>query len=118
MLDDDEIAVYDDFVGTVERVEAAKANVAAVRDHKVVLLRHHGVLVLADDVRQAYFRCTALEWRSKLAWKVEAVGKTDPMSEPNRQNLAKLTGALGGYLPNIWEAAVRREVRLDSSFLL
>lgn len=118
MLDDDEIVIYDDFAGTVEKVEAAQANVRGVGEYPIALLRHHGVLVLADDIRQAYFRCSALEWRSRLAWRVEAVGPAAAMSEPNRQSMAKLTHVIGGFLPNIWEAAARREIRLDPSVLL
>jgi ribulose-5-phosphate 4-epimerase/fuculose-1-phosphate aldolase len=117
MLDDDDIVVFDEYVGTVESVSAARANVYGVGAHDVALLRHHGALVTAPDVRRAYFLCTALEWRSRLAWEVEAVaGRGCELPEEGRRSLAQLGHDIGGYLPNIWEAAVRREIRRDASF--
>ena len=41
---------------------------------EIALLGNHGVLVLASTISLAYLRATVIEYRSRLAWRVEALG--------------------------------------------
>jgi len=68
MAASDDIVLFNDYVGNVSAVDAARANVAAVGDKNLALLANHGVLVLGSSIASAYFRCSTLEWRCRLAW--------------------------------------------------
>jgi L-fuculose-phosphate aldolase len=74
-----EVAICSDYSGPVNRPENARVVVAAMGDANVALLAHHGVLIVADDVEQAYLRCMSFEWRCRQAWRVAAAGGATPM---------------------------------------
>jgi L-fuculose-phosphate aldolase len=110
-----ELAVYDEYDGPVnDRANAAKA-VAALGDTRMALLANHGVLVVGGDIAKAHHRCVTLEWRCRQAWHLEAIGGGSPM----RPDVAESFGSLFDNLafPGLWEAMVRRELRLDPSIL-
>ncbi|WP_067902681.1 class II aldolase/adducin family protein [Actinomadura chibensis] len=44
----------------------AEEAVAAVGDAQLALLANHGVLVLADNIRQAHLRAVTLEWEAMV----------------------------------------------------
>jgi ribulose-5-phosphate 4-epimerase/fuculose-1-phosphate aldolase len=108
---DGEIAVFDEYGGTVEDAAESKAAVAALGAHKWALLANHGVFVVARDLRQAHLRCLTLEWRCRQAWHMEALGGGQPMP----QDVADRTGAMidGNGFPFLFEAMARREIRRD-----
>ena len=58
-------ALYDDFGGSVDAVENARACVEALGDARMALLANHGVLVVGADIAQAHHRCVVLEWRCR-----------------------------------------------------
>lgn len=111
LVDDSDVAVYDDFVGPVTLIEAAQANVRAMKDCDYALLANHGVVVIGEDVNEAYFRSVILEARCRLAWRVEAIGGGRPMPEAGRAALFESVRKAGGRPPSLWGWAVRREVR-------
>ena len=76
---------------------------------------HHGVLVVADDVGQAYARCMSLEWRCRMAWHVEALGGRAAMPAEASQRLARGIDRRG--YPGLWEAMARQEIQLDPRVL-
>jgi ribulose-5-phosphate 4-epimerase/fuculose-1-phosphate aldolase len=114
-LIDQDIAVYDEWGGLVGEWEAAEKVAAAMGDAPAALLAHHGVFVAGRTIREAYIRCMALEWRCRNAWMVEAIDHPEPMPPANREALAGRINAIG--YRSLWEAMVRREVRLDPSVL-
>jgi L-fuculose-phosphate aldolase len=109
------VAVYDDYQGGVDQRENAEAAVKALGDADVALLANHGVLVVGRDVRQAHLRAMSFEWRCRQAWHVAAAGGGRPM----RADVAERFGAVFQRhpFPGLFEAAARREIRLDSSVL-
>jgi ribulose-5-phosphate 4-epimerase/fuculose-1-phosphate aldolase len=109
----DEIVLYDDYVGQVSALDAARANVAAVGDKNYALLANHGVFVLGRSIANAYFRCSAFEWRCRLAWRVESMGGGVPMPEVQQRVFVDFLNDIGEVPPNVWEAEVRRELRND-----
>jgi ribulose-5-phosphate 4-epimerase/fuculose-1-phosphate aldolase len=80
-------------------------------DGQAALLAHHGVFVAARSINEAYIRCMVLEWRSRQAWMVEALGKADPMPRESADIMAQRIDRVGYRA--LWEAMVRREIRLD-----
>lgn len=110
-----EIALLDEYAGSVDQVENALAAVAAFATADVGLLANHGVLVLAPDIAMAYMRASCLEWRCRQAWHVEAAGGGRPLRDD-------VVATFGGYFtdhafPGLFEAMARRELRTDPSVL-
>lgn len=112
----DRMRLFDAYVGDVTQRPAARANVEAIEDADIALLAHHGVLVLGRSPRDVYFRCTSLERRARMAWHVEALGGSTPIPAGAERSLIDLVNGLGG-MPHVWEAAIRREVKLDPEVL-
>lgn len=116
-IPDEDIAVVDDYVGTVAGEDAARVNVDAMGNAKCAFLANHGVAVVGDTIRQAHFRALSLEWRCRQAWFVEALEGGHAMSTAGRQSLVDMARAHDFAFKNFWEYAVRRELRLDREVL-
>lgn len=110
-----EVALFDDYEGSVDQVDNARAAVESLGGADVALLANHGVLVLAPDVAMAYLRASSLEWRCRQAWHLEAVGGGQPM----RPDVVRSFGAYftDTAFPGLFEAMARRELRADPSVL-
>ena len=105
------IVLVDEYGGTVTEVASAEAAIAAMGDAEIALLASHGVLVLGEDVGTAFRRARSLEYRSRMAWQVEAGGGGATLDESVG---AQILGAIGrATRPITWDAAVRRELRED-----
>ena len=106
-----DIAIYDEWGGLVGEWDAAEKVAAAVGDGQAALLAHHGVFVAARTINEAYIRCMVLEWRCKQAWMTEALGPCEPMPRENSDVMSDRINRVGYRA--LWEAMVRREIRLD-----
>jgi ribulose-5-phosphate 4-epimerase/fuculose-1-phosphate aldolase len=73
------VAVCHEYGGPVNYPENARQVVAAMGDANVSLLAHHGVLIAAGDVEQAYLRAMSFEWRCRQAYRVGCAGGATPM---------------------------------------
>lgn len=114
-LVDTDPVLYDEYRGTVEDLDLGRACVHALGARKWAMLANHGVLVVANGVRQAHLRAITLEWRSRLAWRVESLGGGSPLPA----NVARATGErtdANGF-PFLWEAMAREEIRRDPRVL-
>lgn len=107
--------LYDEYQGTVEDSERGRAVVDALGTRKWAMLANHGVLVVANGIRQAHLRAITLEWRSRLAWHVEALGGGSPLSASVVLATGERTDANG--FPFLWEAMAREEIRQDPAVL-
>jgi ribulose-5-phosphate 4-epimerase/fuculose-1-phosphate aldolase len=109
------VALYDDYQGAVNDRENAAAAVKALGDADVALLANHGVLVVGRDIRQAHLRAVSFEWRCRKAWQVAAAGGGRPM----RPDVVQRFGGVFDRFPfpGMFEAAARRQLRLDPSVL-
>jgi ribulose-5-phosphate 4-epimerase/fuculose-1-phosphate aldolase len=110
-----EVALFDDYQGSVDQVDNARTAVAAVGSADVALLANHGVLVLGQTPAMAFLRASSFEWRCRQAWHVEAVGGGKPMRP-------EVVTEFGSYFtanpfPGLFEAMARRELRADPSVL-
>jgi ribulose-5-phosphate 4-epimerase/fuculose-1-phosphate aldolase len=110
-----DIAIYDEWGGLVGEWDAAEKVAAALGDGQAALLAHHGVFVAGRSINEAYIRCMVLEWRCKQAWMVEALGPTPPMPRQQSDLMADRINRVGYRA--LWEAMVRREIRLDPDVL-
>lgn len=110
-----DLALYEEWGGLVGEWESAEKVARALGDKPAALLAHHGVFVAAHSIKEAYIRCMALEWRSRNAYMVETLGKTDPMPREQADVLAQRIDTVGYYA--LWEGMVRREVRHDPAVL-
>ena len=110
-----EVALFDDYSGSVDQVENARAAVEAIGSADVALLANHGILVLAQNPAMAFLRASSFEWRCRQAWHVEAVGKGVPL----RPEVQESFGAyfIENPFPGLFEAMARRELRVDASVL-
>jgi ribulose-5-phosphate 4-epimerase/fuculose-1-phosphate aldolase len=109
------VALSDDYSGSVDQVENARAAVDAIGDADVALLANHGILVLAPSPAIAFLWASSYEWRCRQAWHVEAIGKGVPL-RPEVQE------SFGSYFtdnpfPGLFEAMARREIRVDPTVL-
>jgi ribulose-5-phosphate 4-epimerase/fuculose-1-phosphate aldolase len=115
----EEIAVYDEYRGGVNEIESAHAAARAIGRAGCAFLVNHGVLVVADTIRQAYLRAMALEKRCKLAWHVEALGghgvRIDPDVAVRVHDIVDRPDI--SAIPHLWTTAVRRELRADPAVL-
>lgn len=114
-LVDTDPVVYDEYRGTVEQRELGNAVASALGQSKWALLANHGALVVGESIRQAHLRAITLEWRCRLAWRVQAFGGGTPLSDA----VIQATGArtdLNGF-PFLWEAMCREEIRRDPGVL-
>jgi ribulose-5-phosphate 4-epimerase/fuculose-1-phosphate aldolase len=81
------------------------------------LLAHHGVFILGDTIGRAFFRSVCIEVRARYAWKMLPFRGAPPMPADGQKYLANaIWDGLGGQ-PAFWQAAARREIRLDPSVL-
>jgi len=110
-----EIALYDDFGGSVDAVENARACVDALGDARVALLANHGVFVVGSDIAQAHHRAVVLEWRCRQAWHVEALGNGVPVRP---EVFARFSAPFDVVsFPGLFDAMARRELRADPSII-
>lgn len=110
-----EVALYDEYWGSVDDPANARAAVMAMGDANVCLLANHGVLVIGDDVEQAYLRAMSFEWRCRQAWHVAAAGGGRSMDPAAARNYGDFFNRhpFSGLFP----AMVRRQLRRDPSVL-
>jgi ribulose-5-phosphate 4-epimerase/fuculose-1-phosphate aldolase len=110
-----EVAIHRDYLGTVDDADNARAVVEAMGDADVCLLANHGVLVLADGVRQAFLRAMSFEWRCREAWHVEALGGGVPMDPGVARRYGEIFNRYD--FTGLFEAMARRELRRDPTVL-
>ena len=109
-----EIVVVDEYDGPVnDRGSAARA-IAAMGTADMALLANHGVIVTAGSIRAAHQRAVALEYRSRRAWHVDAVGSGRELPEPARGFFRNSDGE--GFI-GYFEAMARQELRREPSLL-
>lgn len=99
------------YEGAVNETEAAEIVASLLGDSNCALLSNHGVLVTASNIRQAHLRAITLEWRSRLAWYVEALGGGIPIPATSAKKMGSIVDKYGS--PFLFEAMVRREIRFD-----
>jgi len=110
-----EVALFDDYSGSVDQEENAAAAIEAIGSADIALLANHGVLVLGQTPAMAFLRASSFEWRCRQAWHVEAIGGGVAM----RPEVLKSFGAyfVDHPFPGLFEAMARRELRADPSIL-
>src|SRR5438270_13081648 len=110
-----EVAIFDDYLGSVDHPEVAQAAVKAMGDAGVLLLANHGVFIVGTDIDQAYLRAIAFEWRCRPAWHVAAAGGGKPM----RADAAQAFGEFFNHhsFTGLFESMARRELRADPTIL-
>jgi ribulose-5-phosphate 4-epimerase/fuculose-1-phosphate aldolase len=74
-----QLVVIDEYTGPHSMTTGVQRTAQALGDANFGLLANHGVVVLARDIPEAYYRAMSLEWRSRFAWQVEALGGADPI---------------------------------------
>lgn len=112
----DDIALHNEFDGPVQEVANAEKCVEAMGEKQVALLANHGVFVLADTVAKLYHRASTLEWRCRNAWRTETLGDGVELKPDVARSFGELFDTPIGF-PGLWEAMVRRELRLDPTIL-
>jgi len=110
-----DIAFFDEYEGTVNQSSEAAATADALGDRKWAILANHGVVITADNIRQAYLRAMTLEMRCRLAWHVQTAGKGKPVDPAIVEQTGGMIDASG--FPFLWEAMVRRALRKDPGIL-
>jgi ribulose-5-phosphate 4-epimerase/fuculose-1-phosphate aldolase len=110
------IAMDERYEGPVADTANATEVVRALGDADVALMVNHGVLVIGRDIGQAYTRASALEWRCRNAWHIEALGSGVPM----RGEVVQLVGQMmdaGNAYEMYFAVMARRQIRRDPHVL-
>lgn len=110
-----ELRLMDEYNATVNESSEGARCAELLGDAKWALLANHGVLVVAGSISQAYLRAATLEWRSRTAFEVEALGGGKPLPDAMATSLGDMID--GNGFPFLWEAMARRELRTDSAIL-
>jgi ribulose-5-phosphate 4-epimerase/fuculose-1-phosphate aldolase len=115
----DDIAFFPEYEGDVVDVGRARENVEALGSAAAAFLGNHGVFVIADSIAQAQMRCSAIEHRSRLAWRVRSIdrGGAHPMPAQAAATLAHNIEVKYGRWEHLFEAMARREIRNDPTVL-
>jgi ribulose-5-phosphate 4-epimerase/fuculose-1-phosphate aldolase len=111
----DDLVLYDSYDGNVADKDAARKAAGGLGDARFALLANHGVLVVGKDIQQAHHRAIFLEWRCRMAWRVEQIGGGFPLPDEFVQEFGGIFDHVP--FPHLWEAEVRRELRRDPSVL-
>lgn len=112
---DGELILFDEYNSPVSDSSEGDKCAEALGNGKWALLANHGVLIVANGIRQAHLRALTLEWRCRQAWRVEALGGGRPVAKEVADKMGNMTDTNG--FPFLWEAMVRRELR-DSPDIL
>jgi L-fuculose-phosphate aldolase len=115
-VDDDDVAIFSDYDGTVAAETIAIANAMALGERNLAILANHGVLVVGQTMRLAYQRAALLAWRCRLGWMVEAVGGAHPVPRDVARGLADSSTKQGG-ISHMLEMMIRQELARDPSVL-
>jgi len=86
-------------------------------DANVGLLQNHGVVILADNIHQAYLRAIAFEWRCEQAWRIAAAGGGKPDETRPRRELRRLSSTprtSAACSRPWWRKQLRRTRRLST----
>jgi L-fuculose-phosphate aldolase len=108
--------LLNEYGGSFNDAAVAERIAEEIGDADFVFLGNHGVIVMASDIWQAYWRAYCLEWRCRLAWQIACMGGGTPMNDSAQQKLRDMVRDFNNTM--VWEAAVREELRLDPSVLL
>ena len=111
----EDVAMYNEYEGTVISEETSMKNVEAIGQKNIALLANHGVMILGDSIGEAHFRAMTFEWRCKQAWHVEAIGGGTPVPIKGQDALIMAKASSDKWI--YWDWAVRREIRKDPSIL-
>jgi L-fuculose-phosphate aldolase len=112
-----EIALCNEYDGLVAERSSASTVISALGSAHAALLANHGVMVIADDVPQAFVRSMVLEWRCRQAWHVEALGRGVPMSDDAARTVVTQIDSSPNGLAGVFEAMCRRVIRDDPGVL-
>lgn len=110
-----ELKLVDEYNAAVNDASEGARCAELLGDAKWALLANHGILIVADSIRQAHLRAATLEYRARTAFEVEALGGGKPMVPSVADSLGEMID--GNGFPFLWEAMARRELRLDASVL-
>jgi L-fuculose-phosphate aldolase len=113
----DKIAVANEYDGPVNDRSNARSAISALGSANAALLANHGVMVIAQDIQQAYIRAMVLEWRCRQAWHVEALGGGVAMSAETARNVVVQIDSSPNGFDGVFEAMCRRVIRKDPRVL-
>ncbi|MFW3895175.1 class II aldolase/adducin family protein [Pseudomonas bharatica] len=112
------LELYNEYAADVTFNEIAELNVRAMGDANAAILANHGVFVLADSIARAHQRCVSLEMRSRMAWRVKALGAERGLPMKPKAVDGLMASVLAGKSGNrMYHAMIRREVLADASVL-
>ncbi len=110
-----ELKLVDEYNAAVNDASEGARCAELLGDAKWALLANHGILIVADSIRQAHLRAATLEYRARTAYEVEALGGGKVMVPSVADSLGEMID--GNGFPFLWEAMARRELRSDASIL-
>ena len=109
LIFDNDQAIYED-IGASPAEEVDRV-VAALGDKRVLLMRHHGSIVVSDSLENATVEAITLEKAARYHVEAEAVGGTEITSDAVIQSRGGGTGV--PFRQTMWDAHLRRLQRSD-----
>jgi L-fuculose-phosphate aldolase len=103
----DGLAVFEDTVALITSGEQGQAVATALGNHRAVLLRNHGVLVVGTDVPWAVISALTLERAVRIQSIATSLGSLQPMSQEMAEQLypAKYKDS---FIKDYWQHLIRR----------
>lgn len=80
-----EIGIAD--YATPGSIELAEIVSKIAENHNSILMKNHGVLVIADDISKAYYMIELIEQLAKMTYILKYVGKGNQLSKENLNDL-------------------------------
>jgi ribulose-5-phosphate 4-epimerase/fuculose-1-phosphate aldolase len=105
----EEQAVYDEFIGTVYSMDAARPIAEALGDKKVGILKNHGLITVGPDLRFALVDTLLAERAAHIQAIATQFGaaKADALSDEVARRTKEMNLQVGHY-EDTWRALIRR----------
>jgi ribulose-5-phosphate 4-epimerase/fuculose-1-phosphate aldolase len=113
----EEIGVYDEYTGGVTDLSEGVSFANGVGDKSVVLLKNHGALITAPNIRQATFKAVTFERTCRLNYDALAAGVKPSVVAEDVQMKVKAP-ILRYATESFWEGAVRQLIAREPEVLL
>ncbi|KAA3640395.1 MAG: class II aldolase/adducin family protein [Armatimonadetes bacterium] len=102
----DGIGRYSDSSGLITTGPDAERVVNALGSKRVTMLRHHGVLIVGEDIRWAVLAAITLERSIRLQWMASGLGEINPIAPGDVEDLY-LEKYRERFLAEYWDAWLR-----------
>lgn len=103
----------------VDSPESGAALAKTLAKHEAALIRAHGAVVVAEDVRALFVDCVHFEENAEALYRAAAIGKVNPLTKDEAEAFLHHSFDRGDHSAKLWTYYVGRAVEagvLDTSY--